>query len=275
MGGQDDYFEKQRSIRGWDQAVLERTHVLIVGVGGIGSVAALACARLGIGKLTLVDVDHIEASNLNRQLLYAKGDIGKQKVECAKDQLSAVHTLTSKIEGQDFNIFQDWQRFKALVQEVDFVYNGLDLPEVKKLAVANLCLTFRKPMIFSGTDPVSGNAGMILFQHPAGKPCYNCLTAAIHTVPEAFWGQLSPDQIADYSSLPIEEMSGGAVEELPSATNVYTAATVTMLGIDVMVHWLFQWQPFPNRIILDLYNFTLETWTEKTFCDFCKNLKVD
>jgi len=262
------FLERQVEIQKWNQPLLQKTHVLIVGVGGIGSIASLASARLGIGKISIVDLDLVEPSNLNRQLLYSKEDIGKQKVECAKSQLSSFHSFKSLIEAHDFNIFKDWQRFVKLVEDVDFVYNALDLPEVKKLAVANLCLKYHKPMIFSGTDPINGHASMILFQKPDGKPCYNCFTAAIHTVEKRFHDTLKLKNIDKQITLPIKKMADSG--NFPGKTTVYTASIAAMMGIDLMIHWLFQWlDSFPNRIILDLYNFTCETWVESSTCEFC------
>ncbi|HUY00268.1 MAG TPA: ThiF family adenylyltransferase [Candidatus Deferrimicrobium sp.] len=269
MSRDSNFFEKQLQIQGWDQELLQKTHVLVVGVGGIGSIAALAYTRLGVGRLTLVDVDHVEPSNLNRQLLYSKADVGKQKVGRAISNLMAVHSLSTQIEGYDFDIFRDWQRFINLVRQADLVQNALDLPEVKKLAVGSLCLKLRKPMIFAGTDPISGNAGMVLFQRSGGNPCYNCLTAAIDTVHEKFQEMLKPRNILRHKSILIEQMT--AYADLSSATNIYTATSVTMMGINLMVHWLFKWgTDIPNRIILDLFNFTCETWSERSSCDFCQ-----
>ncbi|NVM55117.1 MAG: ThiF family adenylyltransferase [Candidatus Helarchaeota archaeon] len=269
MRNKSDFFEKQIKIRRWNQELLKKTHVLIVGLGGIGSTAGLACVRLGIGKLTIIDLDFVESSNLNRQLLYSKKDIGKQKVERSAAHLSSFHSLDSQIEGHDFNIFEDWQRFIQLVKKADFIYNALDLPEVKKLAVANLCLKYQKPMIFSGTDPINGHASMILFQHPKGNPCYNCLTAAIYTIDKKFRDLLKLNKINEHKFLPISQMTDSS--ELPSKTTVYTASIATMMGIDLMIHWIFQWfDSFPNRIILDLYNFTCETWKESSSCEFCE-----
>ncbi len=268
MSQEFKFFEKQVNIQKWNQNLLQKTHILIVGVGGIGSIASLAFARLGIGKITIVDLDLVEKSNLNRQLLYSKNDVGRQKVESAMTQLSSVHSLYSQIEGHDFNIFQDWLRFVKLVKAADIVYNALDLPEVKKLAVANLCLKFKKPMIFSGTDPINGHASMILFQSPEGKPCYNCLTAAIHTVDENFHDLLKLKSIDNQNFLPIDQMATSG--ELPGNTTVYTASIAAMMGVDLIVHWIFQWtDSFPTRIILDLYNFTCETWSESSTCEFC------
>jgi hypothetical protein len=255
-------------IAGWNQEALGKSRVLIVGVGGIGSTAALGCARLGIGKIILIDLDEIEPSNLNRQLLYSRNDIGQKKAETAKANLISFHALSSQIESFDFNIFNRWTQFVKLVREADFIFNGLDLPEVKKLAVANLCLKLKKPMIYAGTDPISGNSGMILFQQPEGNPCYNCLTAAIHSVKEEFWSLLMPSCIEQQKTIPIEQMT--EYSEISGATTVYTASIVAMMGVNLMIHWFFKWLPkLPNRIIVDLYNFTCETWIDSNSCSFC------
>lgn len=216
----------------------------------------------------LIDLDEIEPSNLNRQILYSKNDIGKKKAVCAKENLVSFHALNSHIESFDFNIFKHWTQFVKLVQEADFIFNGLDLPELKKLAVANLCLQLRKPMIYAGTDPISGNAGMILLQQPDGNPCYNCLTAAVHSVKEEFWPQLMPSRIVLQETIPIEQMTED--REISGATTVYTASIVAMMGVNLMIHWFFKWLPkLPNRIIVDLYNFTCETWIDANTCSFC------
>ncbi len=242
-----------------------------MGVGGIGSIASIACVRLGLGKLTLVDLDIVEASNLNRQLLYSKENIGSEKINSAMKSLSS-HSLSSRVEGQNFDIFEDWQRFIMLVKKADFVFNALDLPEVKKLAVANLCLKYRKPMIFSGTDPINGHAGMIVFQQPSGNPCYNCLTAANFTVYEEYLEMLNLENINRHKRLPIAEMSNSA--DVSSKTTVYSASIVSMMGIDLMIHWIFQWlESLPNRVIIDLYNFSFETWIETNSCCFCNSNK--
>jgi molybdopterin/thiamine biosynthesis adenylyltransferase len=255
-------------IQGWKQEKLAKTHVLIVGIGGIGSITAMACARLGIGRITLCDCDLIEASNLNRQILYSISGIGQQKIERGLDNLASVHLLDSRIEGYDFDIFKEWKRFKELLKKADFVFNALDLPELKKLAVANLCLSLKKPMIFAGTDPINGHAGMILLQGPLGNPCYNCLTAAIYSVDEKYREWFELGRIGEHASIPVDLMNHtGNVE---GKTTIYTASVVTMMGIDLMIHWLFQWNDaLPNRIIVDLYNFTCETWSVTSSCQFC------
>ncbi|MHA1264276.1 MAG: ThiF family adenylyltransferase [Candidatus Helarchaeota archaeon] len=264
-----EFFETQRSIIRWNQKLLKKTHVVVVGVGGIGSIAALACTRLGIGKLTLIDCDVVEPSNLNRQILYSIQQIGHRKISSALKVLRSSHALISQVEGADFDIFQNWQRFCKIIKTADFVYNALDLPEVKKLAVANLCLRFRKPMIFAGTDPINGHALMVIFQNPEGRPCFNCLTDAISTIQKDYQHLLELEELAVQPILPIDSMT--KTSEISGKTTIYTAAIATMLGMDLMVHWLLHWKEnLPNRIIFDLYNFVYESWKETGSCKFCK-----
>ncbi|TVW08423.1 ThiF family adenylyltransferase, partial [Streptococcus pneumoniae] len=75
------------------QLKLKKTRILLLGIGGIGSNICLALAELGIGHITAVDFDTVEASNLNRQILYSTSDIGKRKVEAAKESLRKFNPL--------------------------------------------------------------------------------------------------------------------------------------------------------------------------------------
>lgn len=72
------------------QEKIKNANVGILGVGGVGSYVAYGLASMGIGKLTLIDHDHIELSNTSRQMLYTESDIGKQKIDVAQEKLKAV-----------------------------------------------------------------------------------------------------------------------------------------------------------------------------------------
>ena len=75
------------------QEKIRQASVLIVGCGGLGSMVALFLAGAGVGKLTLVDADSVELSNLHRQLAFRESDVAKPKVQALKDQLLALSLI--------------------------------------------------------------------------------------------------------------------------------------------------------------------------------------
>jgi len=75
------------------QERLRRSRVLIVGLGGLGSAVAMYLAAAGVGRLTLVDFDKVDLSNLQRQIVHRTADIGRPKVESARDTLLALNPL--------------------------------------------------------------------------------------------------------------------------------------------------------------------------------------
>jgi hypothetical protein len=95
----NDVFDRQRVIPGFDQGLIERQSCLVLGVGGIGQNVALTLARLGVGRIVLVDCDVYEISNLTRQCLGSPSQVGRGKVDVALESLSQSHNLRSSIEG--------------------------------------------------------------------------------------------------------------------------------------------------------------------------------
>ena len=84
-------YHRQELLKEWNQELIRNSTVLVVGIGALGSVIALDLALMGIGKLTLIDNDTVELSNLNRQILFREEDIGKPKVEAAKEFLKELN----------------------------------------------------------------------------------------------------------------------------------------------------------------------------------------
>ncbi|MHA1978296.1 MAG: ThiF family adenylyltransferase [Candidatus Hodarchaeales archaeon] len=92
-------FDRQERLSIWNQNLIEESCVLIIGIGGTGGEVAKNLALLGIGKLILVDMDTIEYSNLNRQLLFSRSDIGKNKAQIAKKVIIRRYNSSLKIEA--------------------------------------------------------------------------------------------------------------------------------------------------------------------------------
>ena len=119
---------------------LRNTHVLIVGLGGVGSFAAEFIARAGVGKMTIVDGDSVDSSNINRQLPALHSTIGKSKVEVMKDRLSDINPL---LDLQVINEFIQPERASALIDEVnpDYTMDCIDSlkPKVWLIVACKKC----------------------------------------------------------------------------------------------------------------------------------------
>ncbi len=73
-------FDRQVRIEDWDQDILSKQAVLVLGIGGLGSVVVSSLMRLGVAKIFMVDYDVVDIHNLNRQILFSSSDVGKPKV---------------------------------------------------------------------------------------------------------------------------------------------------------------------------------------------------
>lgn len=126
-------------------------HVCVVGLGGVGSWAVESLARSGIGALTLIDMDDICVSNVNRQLHALTGQFGKPKVEVLADRARAIHPDCQVNAIQEF--FLRSNTLRLLATQYDFVIDAIDSPSRKALLIAE-CAARKIPVIVSG-----GSAG--------------------------------------------------------------------------------------------------------------------
>ncbi|MEG0239664.1 tRNA threonylcarbamoyladenosine dehydratase [Anaerorhabdus sp.] len=124
---------------------LRNASVLIVGVGGVGSYAAEALSRSGIGKLILVDHDVVALSNLNRQILATYPTIGKQKTECMKERIVS---FNDQCEVECINEFFSLELEYIFNQKIDYVIDAIDTVTAK-LDLIELCHKNKIPCISS------------------------------------------------------------------------------------------------------------------------------
>ncbi|EPG75986.1 ThiF family protein [Leptospira fainei serovar Hurstbridge str. BUT 6] len=150
------------------QLKLLKSSVLLVGLGGLGSPAALHLATAGIGRLGLMDFDRIELTNLHRQTAFTLFDIGRLKTEVTSEFLKArVPDLVTELFSNSFSrtiapeFLNDW----------DLVIDCTDTSPAK-YAINDLCFRAKKPLITASVYRTS--AQFSLFS-PNGKPCYRCL----------------------------------------------------------------------------------------------------
>ena len=145
------------------QAKLEQASILIVGVGALGSTVAELLCRAGVRNLTLCDYDIVEESNLQRQSLYESQDIGRLKVDAAKEHLIAIDAMCLvKTIPEPFSEI-DVQHFTLIIDGTDNLETRLLLNDVAKKAGIPLII---------GT--ASGTNGMLFVVN--GSPCWQCIT---------------------------------------------------------------------------------------------------
>jgi molybdopterin/thiamine biosynthesis adenylyltransferase len=156
-----------REIGGPGQQALKRARVLIVGMGGLGAPAALYLAAAGVGGLGLVDADHVALSNLQRQVLYTSGDVGRGKVEAAAERLLA---LNPDIVIETHGVRLTSANAADLIGAYDLVLDGTD-DFATRFAVSDACVKANKPLISGALGRWTGQVGVF-----SGKPCYRCLT---------------------------------------------------------------------------------------------------
>jgi molybdopterin/thiamine biosynthesis adenylyltransferase len=147
---------------------LNERRVLIVGAGGLGCATLRALASSTIGTFVLVDDDVVDETNLHRQILYADADVGRSKLDAARDALVGIGVPASRIELKFCRFLPENAR--QLVSDVDLVLEGADNYATKFL-VADACYLERRPVVHGAA--VGWNA--TIMGVGVSPPCYRCL----------------------------------------------------------------------------------------------------
>ncbi|WHI48128.1 HesA/MoeB/ThiF family protein [Microbulbifer sp. VAAF005] len=152
------------------QKKLSSARILIVGLGGLGSPAAMYLAAAGIGELHLVDGDHIDLSNLQRQVLYKTNHQGKSKAMVAAQQLAAANP-TIRIHPHSQMANESWLREQ--VKQLDLVLDCTDNLEIRH-TINRVCYQAGCPVVMASVQGFSGQLISFDFSERKG-PCYACL----------------------------------------------------------------------------------------------------
>lgn len=152
------------------QEKLLNSHVLIMGLGGLGSPVAMYLAAAGIGKLTLVDFDSVELSNLQRQIIHRTSSLKQSKVESAAatiQQLNPLVTTTcinKRLEENDLS---------HLLSDVDLVVDATD-NFATRFMINRACFSTSTPLVSGAAIRMEGQVSVFNFKQ-ADSPCYRCL----------------------------------------------------------------------------------------------------
>lgn len=150
------------------QERLKNARVLVVGAGGLGSPALLYLAAAGVGRITVVEGDRLDLTNLQRQVLYDTASVGQLKAELARERLERLNPHTTlNVIGRRLTP----QNGPDVFRDVDVVLDGSDNFPTRFL-VNDLCQHRSLPLITGG---ILRFYGMILGILPGKSPCYRCL----------------------------------------------------------------------------------------------------
>ena len=150
------------------QRTLKAARVLCIGAGGLGSPAALYLAAAGVGRIGLVDFDVVDFSNLQRQIIHGTPDVGRPKLQSARDRLSAINP---DVEIVSHETRLTSQNALDLVADYDVILDGTDNIPTRYL-VNDACVLLRKPNAYGSIFRFEGQASVFAVE---GGPCYRCL----------------------------------------------------------------------------------------------------
>jgi adenylyltransferase/sulfurtransferase len=150
------------------QRRLKNARVLLIGAGGLGAPNAMYLAAAGVGHLGLVDFDVVDASNLQRQVIHGTSDIGRPKLESARDKIVEINPYV-EVTLHDTRLTSDNAR--ELIRGYDLVVDGSDNFPTRYL-VNDACVLEGKPYVWGSIYRFDGQASVFWAEH---GPCYRCL----------------------------------------------------------------------------------------------------
>ncbi|MHA6287802.1 HesA/MoeB/ThiF family protein [Maricaulis sp. CAU 1757] len=157
-----------REIGGAGQQALARSHVALVGTGGLGAPAALYLAAAGIGKITLIDPDTVSLDNLQRQVLFATGDVGTAKVRAGAKALRA---LNPALHIKPMVAALDDGNAEDLLADADVILDGCD-NFATRFAVNAASRALGTPLVSGAVGRWDGQ--LSVFNRTPASPCYRC-----------------------------------------------------------------------------------------------------
>ena len=145
-------------------------HVAIIGMGGLGSPAAMYLASAGVGRLTLVDDDQVDISNLQRQIIHTQDTVSTPKVESAKGAIAKLNGATA-VEAIARRLNEE--ELTELALRVDVVLDATD-NFTTRYAINRACLVAKTPLVSGAAIRMEGQITVFNARQPA-SPCYQCL----------------------------------------------------------------------------------------------------
>ncbi len=206
------------------QQKLKTSHVLLVGAGGLGSASALYLAAAGVGKMTIIDDDTVELSNLQRQIIHTTQAIGTLKVDSAKQTLHQLNpNITVNVVAEKLN----QSNATPLIKAADIVIDGSDNLSTRYL-INKICLQLKKPLLYATVFQYEAQLSTFDFRQQ-NAACLNCLFPQTQG--------FEPENCSNTGVLGVTPGLAGiyqATEALKLLTNIGTTLTNKLQIIDLL-----------------------------------------
>lgn len=206
----ENRYSRFELIPWWNQELLRKSTVMVVGAGAIGNELIKNLALLGIGKIVIVDMDKIEQTNLTRSVLYRMKDVGKYKSQAAAEAAVEINPDVKAVYLNQ-NIVTDIGL--GVFRQMDVVLGGLDNREAR-LSINQSCYRVNKPWIDGAIEVLNGFARVFV---PPG-PCYEC------TMTETDWKLINKRKSC--ALLTHEEMLEGKIPTTPTSSSIIAGIQV-------------------------------------------------
>ena len=156
----------------------------------------MGLARMGVKKIIMLDKDVVDLSNLNRQILFTKQDVGKPKATIAKERLIENHVVGDKTEVEALQMcaLKNWQEIVRQVEQATVVFNLIDVGEYWDIAVQALCMKKKKLLLQGGTFCQQLNCDMF-------RPGEGCVVCSGSPQNAEVLEQLMPSKIESIENL--------------------------------------------------------------------------
>jgi molybdopterin/thiamine biosynthesis adenylyltransferase len=172
------------------QARVSLSHALVIGAGGLGSPAALYLASAGVGHISLIDHDHVDVTNLQRQIAHSQNRVGQLKVVSLQAAMSAINP---EVQVSCYAQKADVALLEKCLPTVDVVLDCTDNFETRQL-INQACAQFAKPLVSGSALRLDGQVA-VYDTRQANSPCYACVFPPTHSFEEtrcATMGVLAP-----------------------------------------------------------------------------------
>jgi sulfur-carrier protein adenylyltransferase/sulfurtransferase len=263
-------YHRQEILKGFGsegQQKLMKAAALIVGVGGLGCPAAQYLVAMGIGRLGIIDGDDVSLTNLHRQILFTPDDIGRKKVEVAKERLTV---LNPDVEIVAYPHFIDQAICIDLLPKYDIIIDCSDNFTTRYM-LNDACVILNKPLAFAAVSRYEGQVALFNLSHegrtsgnyrdlypemPSSKEVLNCAEAGILGVMAGIIGVLQ------------------AIEVVKYLTQTGTSLVNKMLYYNMLDHHTMIIEYRANAETRNLIPASIETFMINTYEEFCADIDV-